>query len=213
MTRILLTNGTHTPVLTYITLGATEGCIQEVSGLTFSDKGIEIIVDAPLMGHFILNANTSFYINTTKGLGFNGNITFNTPPLNCKTPEFPFGVNTAEFIVNNGFQDGNPQETIDNSCVAGANSIIKFNVSAADWAANYGKISVQTFMNDVWDKNTEIVGVYPFGCDDCTSSVSPPSCVGLQPQNSNKEPICNVQRDAKSNDGGKVEIVFMGLLS
>jgi hypothetical protein len=212
MTRLLLTNGTKTPVLTYITLGATDGCIHQVSGLTFSDKNVEIIVDAPLMGHLILKGDTSFYVDAPKGMGFNGNISFNTPPLNCKTTDFPFGVNLAEFIINNGFQEGNPQETIDNSCVSGANAKIKFNVTESDWAANHGKIPVKTFENKKWDDNTEITGVYPFGCDDCTSSFSPPKCVGLQPQNANSKHICNVQRNAKENEGGNVEIVFNGFL-
>lgn len=212
MTQLKLTNQTSDDVITYITLGATPSCVQDVTQLIFSDTKIELIKLADLMGHFILKSGSTTYVSAPQGDGFNGNISFNTPPMNCKSAELPYGMNLAEFIINNGFQAGNPQETIDNSCVAGANAIIKFKMDTNDWGANYGKVSnIQEFVNGVWDDNSERVGVFPYGCDNCTESTSPPSCVGLQPQNVNKEPICNVQRSAVDNQGGTLEIIFEGL--
>jgi len=211
MTTLQLTNATKESAKVYITLGATPGCVQDVSHLVFSDASIKITALAPLMGFFSLNPGSTFIAAPTN-LGFNGNISFDTPPMNCKSPELSNGMNLAEFIINNGFQDGNPQETIDNSCVCGANAVIKFDLSADDWAANYGKIAVTSFQNKSWDNNTGIVGVFPYGCDNCTASTSPPDCIGLQPQFANTDPICNVQRNAKSNKGGNVHITFLGYL-
>jgi hypothetical protein len=120
-------------------------------------------------------------------------------------------MNLAEFIINNGFQQYG-QETIDNSCVAGANALIEMSVDTDDWTSNWGKVNVTSFVNKKWDDNTGIVGVFPYGCDNCTSSNQPPECVGVQPQFANKEPICNVQRPANSNKGGTLEIKFLGFV-
>ncbi len=64
--------------------------------------------------------------------------------------------------------------------------------------------------NDTRYRNTGNVGVFPYGCDNCTSSDSPPACVGRHPEYANAEPICNVQRPAVGNDGGAVRVVFHG---
>jgi hypothetical protein len=208
-TKLELHNATDTDVTAYITLGATSGCVQDVALVTLSD-GQSINKLFPLMGTINLAAKKTIELTAPVGMGFNGNFSFNTPPLNCPTPEFQFGVNLAEFIINNWFQP-NGQETVDNSCVAGANAFIRFELSADDWTTNGGTITVKSFMNTVWSQNTGLIGVYPYGCDNCTASVSPPSCVGQQPQFVNKEPICNVQRSALSNQGGTVRVVFNGM--
>ena len=210
VTKIKLTNKNQKKdAKTYITLGATIGCIQDVGKIIFSNPDIKITKLADLQGWFLLKAGTSTEIKAPEGDGFNGNISYDTPPMNCKSDILPFGCNLAEFIVNNGFQDGNPQETIDISGVSGANAQVTFTMDTDDWAANSGAIPVTTFENQEWDKNTGITGVYPYGCDKCTASVQPPACVGLQPQNVNKHHICNVQRNAKSNKGGMIEIQFI----
>jgi hypothetical protein len=208
MTKVKLTNKNSKDVLTYITLGATTGCVVDVTKLIFSEK-VELAEVSKLMGHFTLKANSSIYIEAPNGEGFNGNVSFNTPPMACKTSELPNGMNVAEFIVNNGFQDGNPQETIDNSCVSGANAKIRFSMDADDWSSAGGTIKVSEFENNSWDNNTNIVGVFPYGCDNCTESVSPPKCIGKQPQFVSSKKICNVERPAKSNKGGTLELTFI----
>jgi hypothetical protein len=206
-TKLFIQNKTSSDVLTYITLGATPGCVQDVSTIIVDKVTINKLY--PLMGNFMLPANTKIELSAPGNEGFNGNVSFNTPPLNCPTPQLPDGVNLAEFIINNGFQEYG-QETVDNSCVAGANAFIEFELSADDWSANGGAISVKHIKNGVKLDNTNRVGVYPYGCDNCTASVQPPSCVGLQPQYANAEPICNVQRPASGNNGGSVTISFHG---
>ena len=143
------------------------------------------------------------------GLGLNGNFSFGTPPLNCPCVEWQEGVNLAEFIVNNSFQPGG-QETVDISCVCGANAFIKMELSAGDWTTNGGAIAVSSMANSTRFQNRGLVGVFPYGCDNCTSSDAPPSCVGQQPDQANTLPICNVQRPAASNEGGTVHVTFAG---
>lgn len=210
MTLLKLTNVTLNPIKTYITLGTTPGCIQNISKLFLTHPDIYLNRVNNLMGHFQMPPGSTF-IKAPPNTGLNGNISFNSPPENCKSSTLPYGMNLAEFIINNGFQSGSPQETIDISCVTGANALMEFNLSANDWTTNSGKIPVKNFQNNVWNKNTGLIGVYPYGCDTCTGSVNPPACVGLQPQNANQEPICNVQRDAKNNNGGIVELIFRKL--
>ena len=207
-TKLVVQNNSDKNVDVYITLGATPGCVQDVSKIIVS-HGTDIIKLYPLQGHFILHAHEPAILAAPNGEGFNGNFSFDTPPLNCPTDQFPHGVNLAEFIINNGFQAGG-QETIDNSCVCGANAFIEFILSADDWTTNGGAIQVKNIKNDIWNHNTGLNGVFPYGCDNCTASVAPPSCVGLKPQYANKDPICNVQRPASSNQGGTVLVRYNG---
>ncbi len=206
MTVLQVRNDSPTKVTVYITLGATQGCVQDVSQIT----GASITKMYPLMGHFELSSKATVVLSAPAGMGFNGNFSFNTPPLNCPTPQLPDGVVLAEFIINNGFQQYG-QETIDVSCVAGANAFVAFEMSEDDWSSNFGKIAaIKSISNGTKLDNTNRVGVFPYGCDNCTSSNNPPSCVGQQPQYANKEPICNVQRPAGSNKGGILTAVYKG---
>lgn len=208
MTHLEITNHSSSSVLTYITLGATEGCVQDV-GLLSLTHDIQINALFPLMGNFVLPAGLTVRVTAPEGLGLNGNVSFGTPPLNCPCPDFPEGVNLAEFIINNGFQPGG-QETVDISCVCGANAFIGMSLSANDWTSNGGAIPVNYFANDTRYENTGIVGVFPYGCDNCTSSDNPPDCIGRHPDQANTYPICNVQRPASGNQGGVVGIHFTG---
>jgi hypothetical protein len=209
MTTLEIKNATHKEVSTYITLGATPGCVQDVGLLSLS-HGVQITKLYDLAGVFNLPAHTTLTVTSPEGLGLNGNFSFDTPPLNCPCPDYPEGVNLAEFIINNGFQT-NGQETVDISCVCGANAFIEFELSESDWTSDGGQIKcVESIANRTRYRNTGLVGVYPYGCDVCTGSISPPACVGLQPQNANIEPICNVQRNAATNMGGKVVVIFNG---
>jgi len=206
-TKLELHNPTDESVLTYLTLGATPGCVQDVGLITVSD-GVTINRLYPLQGNLILPPKATLTLTAPEGLGFNGNFSFGTPPLNCPCPDWPEGVALAEFIINNGFQV-NGQETVDISCVCGANAFIGFDLSSDDWTTNGGAISVKEIRNGMRCDNTGRNGVFPYGCDNCTSSDSPPSCVGQQPQFANALPICNVQRPA-SSPGGVVRVVFLG---
>eukprot|EP00731_Ephydatia_muelleri_P025560 Em0017g643a len=207
-TTLSVTNRSNKDVLTFITLGTTNGCVQNVSELKFSDSSIHLTPLDHLKGKFTIPAGKSTGISAPSGQGINGNVTFGTPPMNGPTPDLPHGVNPAEFIINNGFQP-NGQETIDISGVTGANAIVSMSVTADDWTSNGGKVKVKSFENNEWKQNTGIVGVFPYSCDNCTSSDNPPPEVGKHPEFRNQEPICNVQHPANHNKGGNVDIAFI----
>jgi len=210
-TRLFVKNSSTESVIVYITLGMPPGCVHDVADITCTN-GVTINRLQPLMGNFPLQPGEETELSAPVGMGFNGNFSFNTPPLNCPTPELPNGVVLAEFIINNGFQQYG-QETIDISCVAGANAYLEYRLSANDWTSNWGKIPVTTIANGAKLDNTGRVGVFPYGCDNCTSSDNPPSCVGKHPELANHEPICNVQRSAASNQGGSITVVFKGTIN
>ena len=213
-TILVLANGTVDDVQVWITLGATPGCIQHVSDLPF----VTTIVN-DLQGYFTLKPAQPVFYTPPAGKGLNGNVSFGTPPLNCPTTDWPKGVNVAEFILNNSFQTGNPQETIDISAVAGVNAYIKF-IMFEGGAWNYGQTdeaghlkTVTEFENKGLGDNVGQVGVFPYGCDVCTSSAAPPVCPGppTPPPHGacQSAAICNVQRPA-STAGGRVLIRFDG---
>lgn len=205
-TQLVIVNGdSKNPVTVFVTLGATPGCLQDVSKIPFIKHVI-----APLAGSFVLKPGESVGPYAPDRLGFNGNLSFGTQPLNCPTPQFPNGVSIFEFILNNGFQAGSPQETVDISCVAGVNCLIRSQLSGPVWNAGATQPNVGAIENGKMGSNPGRVGVYPYGCDTCTSISSPPVCPGHPPyETPQKEPICNVQRNAKVN-GGLVKVTFLG---
>ena len=210
MTKLLVRNGSDAEVVVYITLGATPGCCQDVSKLKLSDdKKVTPLI--PLQGYFTLQSHKLTEIEAPEGEGLNGNLAFGTQPLNCPTERFPHGVNLFEFIINNGFQE-NGQETVDISCVCGANARVCVDLTADDWTSNGGAIAVGDFENGPWDHNTGRVGVFPYSCDNCTASDNPPECVGQHPEFANALPICNVQRPASGNQGAQVIVLYRGAL-
>jgi hypothetical protein len=212
-TTLKITNGSGSDVKVYLTLGATPGCVQDVQAISFVTNRVN-----PLQGWFELANGASQTYVSPSGQGINGNFTFGTPPLNCPTTEYRNATNLAEFILNNGFQGPYAQETIEISCVAGVNALISFAMTGGgDWNAGSSHPNVTRFANKALGGNTGLVGVYPCGCDNCTSRNDPPQpkCPGSPPtpayEDCQKEAICNVQRPA-GNSGGMVEIVFGGFL-
>ena len=207
-TKLKVKNSTAEGAVVWITLGATDGCVQNVGDLVLSGN-VQVNAQHALQGFFAIMAGETVEVSAPEGMGLNGNFAFNTPPLNCPTPEFPEGVCLAEFIINNGFQV-NGQETVDISCVCGANAYLGFDLSASDWNNGCGAM-IRTIRNSEARNNTGRSGVYPMGCDNCTASVAPPECIGLHPEYANTQPICNVQRPASGNMGGEVLVVFLGM--
>lgn len=209
-TTIIVYNRTQGPVTAWLTLGATPGCVASVDDVTFVTTPV-----STLQGWFVLKGGESVSYTSPPSVGFNGNITFGTPPMNCPTSEYPDGVNIAEFIVNNGFQGSTAQETIDISAVSGVNALIGFQMTGGGaWSASSAYPNVTSFSNNAIGSNVGQVGVFPYGCDDCTSSVSPPRCAtppvhAPNPIVPQSEPICNVQRSA-GDSGGSVTITFLG---
>ena len=207
VTLMKIYNRTDVPVLVYITLGTTEGCLQNVLDIPFVQDSVA--GQRGLQGTFILSPGDSTVAYAPDSLGYNGVISFGFAPDNCASPAYINGINQFEFMINNAYQGANAQESINISCVHGVNCIIRTDVvSNNPFNAGPTFTNVQGFSNRL-DKNAiGIVGIYPYGCDTCTGSKSPPACISL-PQPAQKQSICQVQRNA-SLSGGLIKILYLG---
>lgn len=211
-TLLEIANLTDKIVKVYLTLGMVKGCVQNINTLPFIEKVI-----TQQQGYFFLEPEDSVEYISPKGIGLNGNVSFGSPPMNCPTEEFKSGINIAEFMLNNSFQGASAQETVDISCVAGVNSIIKFSLIGSNrWNAGPLYPEVLNFQNTVIGENAGLVGVYPYGCDECTKSVNPPKCPRVPlgapvPPIPQRDPICNVQRNAFLSSG-RVVVCFLGFV-
>ena len=211
-TTLKITNCSGAEVKVYLTLGAVPGCVQDVNAIPLVTDRVNA-----LQGWFLLpNAATKAY-TPPQGQGISGNFAFGSPPLNCPTNEYRNGINLAEFMLNNSFQGAGAQETIDISCVAGANALIAFAMSGRRVECWVSQPNVSQFANKPLNQNTGLVGVFPCGCDNCTSRAKPPQphCPRSPPppayEECQSQPICNVQRDA-TNAGGDAEVIFQAFL-
>lgn len=206
-TKLFVVNQTNDSVLVYLTLGSDTHYVTDVFGV-FG------ITTNGLQGSFVMYPNDTLSYQSPCGRGFNGNITFGTPPVNCPdTNSFPFGINLFEFALNNNFAGiTDAQETVDISCVSGVNSKIICNLSDNNW--NDGdSVGITTFGNSYIYDNVYRIGVFPYGCDSCTVIKNPPDCIGHKPYSQpQKKNICNIQRDSDKN-GGDVYVIFAGFLN
>lgn len=212
-TTLKITNRSGAGVKVYLTLGAVSGCVQDVNAVPLVTES-----ENRLQGWFLLAAGATQAYAPPQGQGISGNFAFGSSPRNCPTDEYRNGINLAEFILNNSFQGAGAQETIDISCVAGANALLAFAMSGGGrWNAGASLPAVSRFANKPLGQNTGLVGVFPCGCDNCTSRANPPqpNCPSSPAppayEECQSQPICNVQRDA-TNSGGDVEVIFQAFL-
>lgn len=137
-----------------------------------------------------------------------GNICFLSNPYQCVSDS---GATILEFCLNNyNYKIPAAQETVEISCVAGINYEAGiFMDGGGIWTANAkGYDTITSIQNGVFGTNSGRVGVYPYGCDDCTyQSSGAPYCTIGKNENPQKYAICNVQRNA-SLSGGTVKFVF-----
>jgi hypothetical protein len=206
MTQIEITNMSGDDVTIWVTLGAVKGCLQDVSQIPWGVTG------SGLQGKFILKSGDIAKAWAPDKVGWNGNFAFGHPPSNCPPESYPDGINLFEFMINNGFQAGNPKETVDISCVDGVNALLGAQLSGGGvWDAGPTEPDVSSFENDSIYNNTGNVGVYPFKCDGCTESIAPPDCGdGKHPATPQSNAICNVQRTPGTE--GLVNVIFKGFV-
>lgn len=209
-TALQIFNRYDSAVVVYVTLGATPGCVRSVLDLPF---GVDTVPGSKgLQGTFKLAAGDSTVAYNSDTLGFNGVISFNYAPDNCPSPRYPLGLNQFEFILNNSFQAGQPQESINISCVHGVNCVIRCDVetdSLTPFNAGPTVPLVQSFANTLNRSQINIFGVYPYGCTHCTDYIGAPNCVPV-PQPVNTEAICQVQRPAVKSNKGKISVIYLG---
>lgn len=207
LTKLKIYNTDTTPVKVYLTLGATDGCIRNIMAVPFITDSVP--GQRGLQGYFMLQPGDSTEAYAPENRGFNGVFSFNYAPDNCPSAAYPNGINQFEFMINNAYQGKNAQESINISCVHGVNCVILVDINSKN-AFNAGPDvpEVQAFSNRMNKNATGIVGVYPYGCDTCTGSKTPPSCIEL-PQPAQKASICQVQRNA-SLSGGLIKVKYLG---
>jgi len=197
-TEFVLVNNTKDCVLVYLTL----------SGYPATDTvhvknvhGIFGITDSGLVGSFYLPSKDTVSYKSLKW--FSGNVSFGGQPINCFSASWPTGVNPFEFNLNNN------QESIDISSIAGINCLLSVDLlGGPKWLASPLYPDVRSFYNDSLYKNTGLVGVYPYGCTNCTDTAGRQPCQ-VPSETPNKNPICNPTRAAGVH-GGKVIVTFKG---
>jgi hypothetical protein len=212
VTHLIVSNETAAPVQVWLTLGRVPGCVG-LDNIPFITNRVN-----PDQGWFTLAPHDSQDYSVPPGQCISGNYTFGTPPQNCPDrTQWPNGINLAEFTINNSNQGPSAQETIDNSAVYGANARIRFNLSGGGpWNAGGSRPNITSFENRGLMENVNVIGVFPYGCDDCTNRMPPTvMCPGPNvppfPGVCSAEHLCNVQRDAASG-GGSVQIIFNGFI-
>lgn len=195
-TTLAVYNGGKDSVQVYLTLGGgyDSTFVQDVNGI-FG------ITDSGLVGTFYLQpGDTVFYQSSLK---LSGNIGFGSQGVNCFTSQWPTGVNIFEFNLNEN------QESMDISAMGGVNCIMVVqNIGGPMWAATPSFPDVRLYSNDTMWKNTNKLGVFPYGCTTCTDTTGKQSC-----QTPNETPdstrICNPTR-AAGYRGGLVLLTFKG---
>lgn len=197
-TEMVVINESEDSVLIYLTLSGYTDSL--VPFYVQNVKGIFGIEDSGLVGSFYLGAgDTISYLSPKR---FSGNLCFGTQPMNCYTKQWPTGTSFFEFNINV------PQESIDISCVGGVNSIIGVDlVGGPEWvAASF--MDVRKIQNDSMYKNTNLVGVYPYGCTNCVNDEGKQPCQ-TPSEKADSSHICNPTR-AEGVSGGMVMVKFKG---
>lgn len=119
-----------------------------------------------------------------------------------------YGINIFEFTVNTP-STGN--ESTDLSCLDGLNSFLKLTVSdTVNWIAG-GNVFKNPAQNS-WplETNCNIIGVYPYHCDNCIDTVTPPHPVCFPFEGCSKNSVNNCQLDRATVRGGNIKCEFLG---
>ena len=213
-TGLTLKNGSGADVTIYLTLGGKDPnssipVVTDVSQVTF-DPSVTLN-GGGMQASFTLAKDATVALSTPDGVGINGNLSYDFPPTQCNSEVGSpprNGTTLFEFNLNSG------QENVDISCVGGINAQFSCTLNGGDpWNAN-GQPAT-TMENKAFGANKGQMGVYPYGCDTCTASTSPPGCItpGKDNEPPQDEPICNVHRNAyDAPGGGTVEVTFVGAL-
>jgi hypothetical protein len=198
-TELILVNSTKDSVLVWLTLS---GYPAADSALYVQNvNGIFGITQTGLQGSFYLGSKDSVFYTSTTGLS--GNIGFGTSPINCPTTTWPTGANIYEFNLNV------PQESCDIGCVTGVNSLINVQLlGGPEWQASPAYPDVREIQNDSMYKNTNRVGVMPYGCTNCVNTDGKQPCQTPSETPSSTR-ICNPTRSAGVR-GGQVIVTFKG---
>lgn len=196
-TTLKITNQSQDSVLVFLTLSGYD--TTQAKNYVQNVYGIFGIIDSGLVGSFYLQPNDTLSYTSDKMLS--GNIGFGSQGINCPNKIWKTGVNIFEFNLNE------EQESLDISCMGGVNSIMSIKlIGGPEWQASPSFPNVRYIQNDTMYANTNIVGVYPFGCPNCTNTQGRQPCE-QKAETPDSAAICNPTRAAKVR-GGTVMLIF-----
>ena len=119
-----------------------------------------------------------------------------------------YGINIFEFTINT---PSNGNESTDLSCLDGLNSFLKLTVSdTLNWIAGGNVFKNPTQNTWPLENNCGIIGVYPYHCDVCIDTLTPPHPVCFPFKECSKNSVNNCQLDRATVRGGKVTCEFLG---
>lgn len=197
-THLRVVNETQDSVLMYLTLSGY--AYPQDTLFVQNVNSIFGCTQTGLNGQVWIHAGDSVSYTSIKY--FSGNISFGVAPMNCPDSTWKTGMNLFEFNLNE------PQESLDISCMAGVNCIMKVDLLGGPaWPASI-YADPRVLQNDSMYKNTGRVGVYPYGDCNCTDSSGKQQCQ-TPSETPNTNPICNPTR-AKGDRGGVVRVAFKG---
>lgn len=175
--------------------------------ITPSWSPIRLIGSDPKLGFFRLQPGVSVTLAQPIGYGIACRLTYKFPPTECNplVGQPPREAPTAvDLKLNSGV------EMVHIDCVKGINAQWCLNlVGGRQWNSVAG--TVTQIENKGFGLNRGQVGVFPYGCDGCTSSQNPPSCIesGVDNEPPQLSQICYVWRSGLDDPGGgQVQVVF-----
>ena len=119
-----------------------------------------------------------------------------------------YGINIFEFTVNTP-STGN--ESTDLSCLDGLNVYMMLTVSdTVNWIAGGKTFKNPAMVNYPLSANCNIPGVYPYHCDVCIDTLSPPKPVCFPFEGCSSNPVNNCQLDRATVRGGNIKCEFLG---
>jgi len=196
-TELRIVNNSSDSVLLFLTLSGYN--YPQDTLFVQNVEGIFGCTQQGLNGSVWLKANDSVSYTSVKYLS--GNISFGVAPLNCPDSIWKTGMNLFEFNLNE------PQESIDISCMAGVNCILRCDlIGGPNWLADTC-LNARVLQNDTMYNNTGRVGVYPYGCTNCVNTIGKQPCQ-TPSEAPNRYKICNPTR-AKNQRGGVVRVQFL----
>lgn len=177
----------------------------------------------PCIGRFWAKKDSVYHLGVTKPV-MGAIVTFGTMNMQCKAAiknGFETGINNWEFTVNCFNKNLNPSatggnESFDITLVDGLHCYIRQSVIApigskpSNWT--YGNQIPFTYSKNTWpmEKNVNIPGVYPYGCDMCYESQNPPKPLCFNVKCSDKYPGVNICQTNRAGQGGQVICEFLG---
>jgi len=164
----------------------------------------------PCKGSFWAKKGVEYHLGDSSAL-YGVVVSFGADNYGCQAAishGWMYGVNIFEFTINTP-STGN--ESTDLSCLDGLNSFLRLSVSdSVNWVAGGQKFVGSTENKWPLNNNCNIVGVYPYHCDVCNDTLTPPHPVCFPFKGCSKNSVNNCQLDRATARGGVIMCEFLG---